>query len=388
MPFGRQRNRTTKDRSGSRAGARLGALRSWTAAAVRHTPEAVTALMLLGAAGAMVVGFEPMQARVGQAVKKPVRVEFQWPPLAAAPHPRGSSKLATPAGDPDRPSTWLSEPSQQELVHLAERTLGDDPFDPDSLSRTGEALMSTGWFRRVDSIRRKSDGVVSISALWRAPAAVARRDGTDYLVAADGVRLPPEYAPGRAGPSMRVILGAAFAAPAQPGEPWVGGDVQAGLTLLATLRSLPAALAQTRAIDVSAYSTRKQLVIVTDQDRRVVWGASPGDFQPAEPTTKQKLAWLADLLTSPDFGRRIDAQQPMVLLTNPRGIVIDRSAPPPPAPDAAPSADAGEGEQSAADDAAGDRTPGLSRPAPIVETLAVRARPAAPARGPDGEVPE
>src|SRR5690606_24456591 len=87
------------------------------------------------------------------------------------------------------------------------------------------------------------------------------------------------------------------------GEPWPGGEVQAGVKLLALLSSRPW-WGQVRAVDVSDYPHQKRLTIVTDREARIVWGAPPGEVVPGEQTDAVKLGRL-DLLASTHG--RIDA---------------------------------------------------------------------------------
>jgi hypothetical protein len=284
---------------------------------VGRAASVTTVLLLLAAAGGLVVGYRAMESRVGQVKSGPVRVEFNWPPLAGQP-------ATLPDG---KPNTWLSEPFRRQLVMLAQTVLSENPFDRSSLERCHLALMDSGWFRQIKLIHRSNDGVVRVEGDWRAPAAVVRFEDVDYLVSADGERLPVEYKPDAS--RMRVVTNPYKGPPERFGEKWIGGDVQAALKLLAHLQTT-GAYAQVTGVDAGQYVASKKLVILTDQGNRVVWGAAPGEFAASEPATEVKMKWLTLLATSPDFGRRIDAGKPVIDLTNPRGIMIDVSAQPSP----------------------------------------------------------
>jgi hypothetical protein len=282
---------------------------------MNHWAAGLTAALALAAGLGVVLGYRAMETRVGQIKRGPVHVEFNWPPLAGQP-------ATTPDG---QPNTWLSEPFRRQLTMLAQTVLSEDPFDRDSLQRTHAALMDSGWFREIKLIHRASEGVVRIDADWRTPVAVVRHGELDYLVSGDGERLPVEYQPGAS--RLRVISGPKFAPPERMGERWLGGEVQAGLKLLAHLQTL-ASYAQVVGVDVSTYQANRRLVILTDRGNRIVWGETPGELAPSEPTAETKLKWLHVLASSPDFGQRIDAGKPVIDLTNPRGIMIDVSAQP------------------------------------------------------------
>ncbi len=284
-------------------------------ARVRRASIAATCLLFIVSLGGMAVGYGSMERSVSGLVRAPVRPVFSWPRL------RGAAAEFDADG---RPMTWLSEPFRNELVVLATTVLNDDVFDRDTLARCGQALLASGWFRGVSSIRREADGVVRIDGVWREPAAVVRHGERDHLVSGDGELLPVSYRHGASG--LRVVLNPSFPPPASPGEPWRGGDVQNALKLLAQLQASPA-YPQVAAIDARGTGTAApRLEIVTDAGNRVVWGSAPDAFAPAEVPTEIKLGRLKFLLTSADFGRRIDAGKPLVDIASPRDILIDVSA--------------------------------------------------------------
>ncbi len=286
-------------RSSSPSSARLSAL--------------TTGLLLLGVVAGLALGLPALERRAAIVKREPVRVVIEWPPLTGA---------STPGTATD---SWLSERYQQQLTALAQEALTDNPFDHASLEASARALVDTGWIVRVRAIRRESGGIVRVTADWRTPAAVVRHGDYDHLVSTEGELLPVQFKHATSG--MRVIINPAFPPPEHPGEMWVGGDVQAALALMAHVQTHPA-WAQVAAIDAERYAKSHRLAFLTDRGTRVVWGSPPGETRVGEPTTRQKLSNLDRLMTDPAFGRRIDAGQPLVDLSNPRGVIIDASAQP------------------------------------------------------------
>lgn len=299
----------------------------WQAAGAIVTVALVCALAIGLLAGQRALAERAGKVRESQT--EAFRVEFDWPPLAGAqPGPDG------------QPATWLSVTQREDLTGLAMRSLSANPMDHAALQRTGEALLATGWFSTIESVQRAPHGVVRIRGQWRIPAAVVRSGDRDHLVSTKGELLPVTYRPDAS--RLKVIYNPCNPPPSKPGDPWLGGDVQAALALLAYVQPTQA-FGQVMGVDVRNYVRTKRLEIVTDRNNRVLWGAPPGEFNPGEPGADVKLKWMLYLRASTDYGQRIDAARPVIDLTNPRGIMIDQAtlpegqeppAPPPPAPDA------------------------------------------------------
>lgn len=253
---------------------------------VRALTTATTILLTLGLCIGLLVGRGPLQARAAQVVREPVRVVFEWPPLAA---PAG-----TPRSGAAQPSTWLDEHTRKHLEALAIHHLRPDPFDGDSLAKAREALAATGWFASGPVLSRESAGVVRVSGRWRVPFAAVRTTGgvpADRLVTVRGELLDKSYPPNASGRPL--ILGATQPAPTRFGEVWAGTDVHAGLALLATLRNRPW-FDQVAGVDVSAYlpKNQRQLWIVTRSGGRILWGGPPDAPLPGEQPTAVKLRHL------------------------------------------------------------------------------------------------
>ncbi len=216
-------------------------------------------------------------------------VQIDWPALS---------------GKAGEQRTWLPVSEQQELQVLAEMSLHQEqnPLNADMLAQMSARLESSGWFAEHPRVSREQEGVVRVKGEWRVPGAVVRSGNKDYLVATDGRLLPPVYA--RDGSGLPVLMGASFDPPADgSGSIWVGGDVQAGLALVGVIRTEPW-FGQVAGIDISGYSGKGILEIVTDTSSRVVWGASPTQWVAGEVSTAQKIQTLTELQRR--FGR-IDA---------------------------------------------------------------------------------
>jgi len=285
-------------------------------AATIRVASGVTGVLLLSA---MVVGIiagrGPMMAEASSLNKTPVRVTIEWPLMApSVALPTGKDSKSSQAGIrqaglTNMPATWLDTGSQAALLRLAYDSLAgldEHPFDAGCIERTQRAMMDSGWFAKPCQVVKSPDGRVVIRGDWREPAAAVRFGDHDYLVSAKGERLPPEYPP--EGSGLKVLIGPEMEAP-KVGDLWLGGDVQAGLALLECLRGAPAdqrrdVLDQVHAIDISEFSMKKRLVIVTDTGSRILWGGEPGTFVPGQAPDTIKLQRLARMIR--EHGR-IDA---------------------------------------------------------------------------------
>jgi hypothetical protein len=256
--------------------------------AARHAWTGVSATIALALLVGLVVATPRMQAQAAGLTAQPLRASFNWPLI---PRPEGST---------EPPKTWLDAASRDALESIVTRVVSPLPGEHASLVRAQEALMATGWFSEPVRVVRLANGVIRVRADWRVPVAVVRWDARDRLVAAGGELLLPDYEADRSG--LKVVSGAQYDPPAL-GEPWLGGDVQAGLALLEFLRRSPAN-AQVSSVDVSEFTSKKTLWIVTDRGTRIHWGAHPHEFAAGQAPADVKRRRLEQLLA--DTGR-IDA---------------------------------------------------------------------------------
>jgi hypothetical protein len=288
--------------------------RSWTnRPTIRGALLIGAVLLVVGGVVALSAGERALAERAAELRTAPrVEIEFVWPAL------RGATMRAD-----QRPPTWLPEAVRTGLERLTAEHLNANPLDREALASASHALAATGWFIGTPRLERLHAGRVRVEARWREPVAVVRSGDRDYLVGADAHLLPLSYPHRQSG--LRAIIAPYAPPPERPGQLWIGGDVEAGLRLLALLQAT-AAFDQVAGVDVSGWVRDRELVIVTDRGRRVVWGSAPGDWAPGEPTTEWKLARLQELRDDPAFGRRIDAGRPVLWLTNPRGVMFEPPA--------------------------------------------------------------
>lgn len=286
---------------------------------------ALTVVLLGGGIAGAVLGEGSLARRVGEARSAPeVEVQFNWPVVT----------------DPDgRTRTWMQPDLPGKITEVALAHLTPDPLDAAALRRAHDALMRTGWFRQVRSVQRVRGGVVQVSVVWREPVAVVRHDGQDHWISADAERLPISSAVGVSG---LPFVQSPYSGPPALGEAWLGGDVQAGLSLLAYVQASPA-WDQVRGVDVGEYVARKRLALVTDRGTRVVWGVAPSDWKPGEPPAQTKLAHLLEFRADARFGRRIDAGFPVIDLTLPDPVIDLTAIPSPSGPEPAAAPALGEG---------------------------------------------
>ena len=191
---------------------------------------------------------------------------------------------------------WMSPMLREELQARVAEQVGADPLDVTGLENAAAALGDSAWVRRVSRLRRVADGRVVVQAEYRRPVALVRgRDGF-RPVDGEGVRLPGLYLTHQVQlVDLPVIVGAA-ARPNRPGEPWPGGDIQAGLGLVRLLEG-ESYMDQVRAIDVSRRDSRGRLRLVlhTRDGGEVRWGLPPGTEHAVEPDCATKKRWLASV---------------------------------------------------------------------------------------------
>ncbi|MBC7771826.1 MAG: cell division protein FtsQ [Pyrinomonadaceae bacterium] len=276
-------------------------------ATIRVLTSIISILLLAAMVVGVVIGRGPLLAEASLLKQETVRVTIEWPlmaPSVPAPADPDAGQLQHSirhAGLSDKPATWLDAGSQASLLKLAHDSLtglADHPFDVQFIERTQRAMMETGWFASPCRVFREPDGHVVIRGQWRQPAAAVRFGDHDYLVSTRGERLPPDYAP--EGSGLKVLIGPEIATPAV-GDLWLGGDIQAGLALLDCLRNTPIdqrrdVLDQVHAIDISEFSKKKRLIIVTDTGSRIMWGGEPGTFVPGQAPVTEKLDRLAKMI--------------------------------------------------------------------------------------------
>lgn len=271
----------------------------------------VTLAIIATLAASVVLARGPLLKQASRIRTTELRVAFDWPPLA------GKATSRTAGGEP---ATWMNREQRDELERIALRLLSGDPFDGDSLERTRDALRQTGWFEQGPWLKRYESGLVVITGRWRTPIAAVRMGDIDRLVSAKGELLAPQYPAGRSG--MKVLVNAGDP-PDALGDSWPGGHVQAGLALLLFLSPMPG-FDQVQAIDVGDFVADKRLSLVTTTGGRVLWGGSPGEFNPGQAPAAIKRERLASVYQQ--FGQ-IDAGRATLDLRSEDGVYLHEPIP-------------------------------------------------------------
>lgn len=223
----------------------------------------------------------------------------------------------------NRPA-WMSDDLVRQIVKSIQPDKPRSTFDHQLVVETAEKLKTNPWVEKVNLVRRgfqKSAGdTLEIDVEYRVPAALVRWGEVYYLVDNAGVKLPEPYPKkaidkivhGRDGKvNIRVIEGA-HSPPPDPGLPWKGDDLAAGLAMVKLLADQPFAQ-DIVAVNVENYARRKspkeaQLVLKTRYGTEIRWGRpiNAKDFF-IEVSTEQKLASLMQIYRQ--YGR-VDAKQP------------------------------------------------------------------------------
>lgn len=274
----------------------------------RVARRVIGGLVLVGLAAAWIMGVGPLEQRVAAIQSDPIEVSFHWPTA------RGAHQ------------TWVPAPVRADLTQIVKAAVTMNPFDEGSLERAQDLLSATGWFTRVDGVRRLPGGVIDVDGHWRTPAAVVSRDGRDYLVGVDtAVMRTPEGAAPPAG--MFRILNPLADAPRDPdtgrilyGHPWHFDDVQHAIDLLELVARLPEADSIV-AVDLADYPRKGQLSLITNTGCRLVWGAPLDEPAPGEVSVERKMAHLGAIL---DPARRLDRGQRRIEIFTER-VFIDRT---------------------------------------------------------------
>jgi hypothetical protein len=262
---------------------RAHAARSRVSAWYRASSGYIAMLLSVGAIVGIGASFGPMQARASHLNSSPPKVNFTWPPLAgfSTADVKGVSE----------PMTWVNAEIRGNLEKTVLGVLSSDPFDRNGLESAREALSRTGWFKDDLRLVREGSGVVRVNGTWRIPAAAVRSDKQDILVTSIGDVLPVRYPVDASG--YKVVMGVA-GTPPEPGNLWLGGEVQAGLRLLDYLATLPCG-EQIAGVDVSDYGAHRTLVVVTELGNKIIWGGPLDEFNPGQAAPAAKLARLNEI---------------------------------------------------------------------------------------------
>ncbi|MEL6395787.1 MAG: hypothetical protein AAFQ71_07260 [Planctomycetota bacterium] len=253
------------------------------------------------------------------------RVVFDWPRLG------GTGEI------------WMDRVYRERLVALCSGALdavpaggaGAGPLSRAPLERVVEAARRSGWFVTEGgapvTARRLASGQVKVEGDWRRHFAQVRRGATMHLISDRGMAMDARFNPQEV--ALPVIAGARFEPAAPAAQPtdrylsvWPGADVAAGLELLLFLRSEdPSVFGEILAVDVGDAIERGgragRLILLTEGNSRIVWGAPVGRFAPGQQDAETKLDWLRAFRAQ--YGR-IDGGRGSIDLTGPVPEELDR----------------------------------------------------------------
>lgn len=223
------------------------------------------------------------------------------PALRAAAERRAEREIDGPltVGFSHVPS-WLDPSVARDIAADAETALvGADgsPFDAAPLALVRERLDRSGWFTRVEQVRRVDGGRLEADVEFRTPFALVRWEGEDHLVGAGGERMPLAFLAGGPHPAgLPLVTGATMPPPKFPGAAWIGQDLHAALHLASRILRKPwFAAGQVTTIDASRFASEGILEMVTDRGDRIVWGGDPEGRNLGEMPTDEKMRCLDTL---------------------------------------------------------------------------------------------
>jgi len=215
----------------------------------------------------------------------------------------GVPRLEAHAGSAEGPETieilfvdspaWVNDELQEYLMAAIEPRLTRDPFYRDELVQIRHELLNTGWFERVDQVRRVRRDRIEISGEYVDPFAVVRDHEGDHLVDPRGHLLPRTY-PFNTAEQFIVITGHRFPRPGRIGMQWEGADINAALRLLGLIQA-QSWRGQVAKIDITGVIRGGPIRLVTDRGTRIVWGSPPGEEAALEALTDRKLYYLSYL---------------------------------------------------------------------------------------------
>ncbi len=253
---------------------------------------------LAALAGGLALSAGALESRVGEVRADPVRVEVMWPRI-------GGSE-----------ATWMPGQVRDRITRKVLASVSIDPTERESLEEARALLERSGWFSDGPTLERRPGGVITVSGVWREPAAVVEVGGEALVMARSGERLPLTYTPGGAG-QLRFIRNAWGDAPA-PGQAWGGDDVTAAIALLDLLRESEA-WGAVAGVDARGYLRSRVLSVVTTEGARVVWGSAPNEKRAVgQVEQERRVQRFESLVNDPAW---IGAGRPRVELHLPRPVI-------------------------------------------------------------------
>jgi hypothetical protein len=203
------------------------------------------------------------------------------------------------------PPKWMPMETLNALSAQAHSAMASaSPLEAGALQRVHQSLLTSGWFARVEQVRRQTDTEIAVEGEFRVPFAMVRVGDEDHLIDVAGRRLPLSYVGAALRPHLPLIVGVSMPMPAEPGGLWLGSDLRAALNLAGLLRDRTWFVSgQIHAIDASRFGREGIVELITDRQTRIVWGGDPLDRSLSEMPADRKLACLDALYRA---SRRVD----------------------------------------------------------------------------------
>lgn len=198
--------------------------------------------------------------------------------------------------------SWLPKDDRRAIELGVLKSLNGSPLDREGLQAARTVAEGSGWFDRVDQVRRPDTGAVVVEGVWAVPFALVSDAQGEHLVDTKARLLPRSYAAGQ-GPALLRIRGVTVPRPTQFGATWQGADLDAALEM-AALIAARAWKNQIAGIDVTTFAADGMVRLRTEAGCELVWGRTPGHEGASEVPAHQKLAALQFLH---DRYGRIDA---------------------------------------------------------------------------------
>lgn len=219
---------------------------------------------------------------------------------------------------------WMSDALAEQILSSIRPVTPAKTDDYQLLVDRAALLASNPWVKKVRSVRRVYENqpgdLIEIDCDYRAPVALVHWQDKYWYIDTEGVQLPDPLTPEQVSrliqpgkPMFRIIEGVAQP-PSGPGRVWQGGDIQAGIEMVALLANVEEVNDIVK-IDVSNYAGRispndSQINLVTRDRREIRWGQPPSSkafF--VEQRADRKLEFLKQAKRTTG---RVDLNQPWI----------------------------------------------------------------------------
>lgn len=223
----------------------------------------------------------------------------------------------------DQPK-WMSDALAEQILSSIRPVTPAKADDHQLLVDRAALLAGNPWVKKVRSVRRayshQPGDIIEIDCDYRAPVALVHWQDKYWYIDADGVQLPDPLTPEQASrliqPGQQIfrIIDGVAQPPSGPGRVWQGGDIQAGIEMVALLANVEEVNDIVK-IDVSNYAGRvspndSQINLVTRDRREIRWGQPPSSkafF--VEQRADRKLEFLKQAKRTTG---RVDLNQPWI----------------------------------------------------------------------------